>query len=67
MAGTKKINKSKKAVKETVQVNSYEVIAGDDGNPNSPAEFDADEAYDGELFFKADDDAVQVRALTLSG
>jgi hypothetical protein len=65
MAGTRKINKAKKAAKETVQINSYEAIAGDDGNPNTPAAFDADEVYDGELFFKADDDAEQVRTPTL--
>lgn len=66
MVGTKNINKSKKAVKETVQVNAYEIIAGDDGNPNTPAAFDADEAYDGELFFKAEDDSELVCKLFFS-
>jgi hypothetical protein len=63
MAGTKKINKSK--ARELV-INTYEVIAGIDGNPNSPAEFDESPHGDDELFFKADDDATEVRSLTLS-
>jgi hypothetical protein len=57
MAGAKKINKAKK---REVIINTYEVIAGMDGNPNSPAEFDESPHDDKELFFKADEDATEV-------
>jgi hypothetical protein len=63
MAGTKKINKAK--ARPTV-IATYEVLAGMDGNPNTPKEFDEDPHTDGEVFFKADDDATKVRACSFS-
>ncbi|KAN0122759.1 hypothetical protein V8E51_001085 [Hyaloscypha variabilis] len=57
MAGTKKINKAK--ARPTV-IATYEVLAGMDGNPNTPKEFDEDPHTDGEVFFKAEDDATKV-------
>jgi hypothetical protein len=63
MAGTKKINKAKK---REVVINTYEVIADMDGNPNTPAEFDDSPHDDEELFFKADENATQVSTNSLS-
>jgi hypothetical protein len=60
MAGNKKINKAK--ARATV-ITTYEVLAGMDGNPNTPKEFDESPHTDEELFFKADDDATQVCTL----
>jgi hypothetical protein len=63
MVGTKKIDKSKK---RQVVINTYEIIADMDGNPNSPAEFDKSPHDEGELYFKADEGATKVRFLTFS-
>jgi len=60
MAGTKKMNKAK--ARATV-ITTYEVLAGMDGNPNTPKEFDESPHDDDEVYFKADDDATQVRRL----
>jgi len=57
MTGTKKMNKAKP--RPTVLA-TYEVLAGMDGNPNTPKEFDEDPHTDGEVFFKADEDATKV-------
>jgi hypothetical protein len=65
MAGTKKIDKSKKVKKiNEPMVNVFEVIADNDGNPSTPLEHDNAAGYEGELFFKADDDASEVRKLS---
>lgn len=69
MAGSKKINKAKARepkTKDVIVVNNYAVIADMDGNPNSPQEFDESHHDEGELYFKADEDATEVRTLTFS-
>ena len=63
MAGNKKINKAK--ARATV-IATYEVLAGMDGNPITPKEFDESPHSGEELFFKADDDATQVCTITPS-
>jgi hypothetical protein len=68
MAGTKKTNKSKvrePMTKDVFVVNAFAVIAEMDGNPNSPEEFDRSPHDDDELFFKADENATEVRTLAL--
>lgn len=57
MAGTKKINKAK--ARPTV-IATYEVLAGMDGNPATPQEFDDSPHDEDEVFFKADEDATKV-------
>jgi hypothetical protein len=62
MAGTKKINKAK--ARASV-VATYEVLAGMDGNPSTPKEFDDSPHDDDETFFKAEEDATEVRVLPI--
>ena len=65
MAGTKNINKSQKVKQADVKINVYELLDGKDGNPQSPAEHDGAAGYEDEMYFKADEDADEVRTATL--